>query len=330
MRSIASQLKAIARRVHSMVRAPLDLVLAILSIPSAGVFWVFRREGAERMPITRDLLRSLGVFPIRRHYYEPLFDTRHLAHDLAEDRALPGIDIDPEGQLRLLRELDYVSELQAPGWAGTYLGPEFELSKGAFLSGDAEFLYAFLRHLKPRRVFEIGSGMSTRIARQALVKNQAETGRSVRHVCIEPYEMPWLEEVEGLEVVRRKVEDCPLGFFRELEAGDLLFIDSSHIIRPQGDVLFEYLSLLPALKSGTFVHVHDIFTPRDYPEEWVKDGVSFWNEQYLLEALLSNSPRYKVVAALNYLKKHHFDRLRAVCPFLSKDREPGSFYLTIR
>ncbi len=317
-------------RMRRMVHKPLDVSLAALSIPAACVFLLFRRVGAAQLPITRDLLRLLGVFPIRNHYYEPLFDTRHLARDLSEDRLLPGIDLDPRGQLDLLAKLvAYADETRASDWTGTPRDLEFRLDNPSFQSGDAEFLYCFLRYVKPRRVIEIGSGYSTRVARQALERNRAETGEAARHVCIEPYEMPWLEKL-GVEVARRRVEDCPPALFQELEAGDLLFIDSSHVIRPQGDVVFEYLSLLPTLKPRTFVHVHDIFTPRDYLAEWVKDDVKLWNEQYLLEALLSDSPRYRVVAGLNYLKKHHFDRLKAVCPYLTIEREPGSFYLSIR
>jgi hypothetical protein len=320
--------RPLAHHLFSLIRVPLDVLLAVLSVPAALLLLLFRRVGAWRLPITRDLLRTLGVFPIRNHYYEPLFDTRHLARDLSEDRALPGVDLDPEGQLKLLGQLDYAQEIRALGWTGPPLGLEFRFGNG-FESGDAEFLYAFLRHLKPRRVIEIGSGHSTRVARHALDRNRAETGHAARHVCIEPYEMPWLEQL-GVEVVRRKVEECPPTYFQELEAGDLLFIDSSHVIRPQGDVLFEYLQLLPTLRSGTFVHVHDIFTPRDYLAEWVTDQVKLWNEQYLLEALLTDAPRYRVVAALDYLKRHHFDELRRVCPYLTKEREPGSFYLSIR
>jgi len=123
------------------------------------------------------------------------------------------------------------------------------------------------------------------------------------------------------------VQDLPVAFFGVLEKGDLLFIDSSHMIRPQGDVLYEYLQLLPTLAPGVIVHVHDIFTPRDYLESWVIDEVKFWNEQYLLEALLTDTKSWKVLGALNFLKNNYYRELKAKCPFLTPDREPGSFYL---
>ena len=116
-------------------------------------------------------------------------------------------------------------------------------------------------------------------------------------------------------------------FFSELEENDILFIDSSHIIRPQGDVLFEYLELIPILNKGVIVHVHDIFSPKNYLREWLEDEVRFWNEQYLLEAFLSHNNTWKIIGALNYLHHNHYEKLKSVAPFLTPDREPGSFYI---
>ena len=99
--------------------------------------------------------------------------------------------------------------------------------------------------------------------------------------------MGWLNDVSGIEVLRQRVEQMDKQLFLELEENDILFIDSSHMIRPQGDVLCEYLEILPTLRPGVLVHIHDIFTPRDYPDEWLIDEVKLWNEQYLLEAFLS-------------------------------------------
>ena len=145
-------------------------------------------------------------------------------------------------------------------------------------------------------------------------------------MCIEPFEQPWLNSFNDIELIRSKVEDLDLSYFDKLQAGDFLFIDSSHVIRPQGDVLHEYLTLIPNLNEGVFIHVHDIFSPHDYLQSWIKDDVKFWNEQYLLEALLSNTDSYEVIAALNLLKRNHYDELQAVCPFITEEREPGAFY----
>ena len=114
-----------------------------------------------------------------------------------------------------------------------------------------------------------------------------------------------------------------------LDENDMLIIDSSHIIRPQGDVVTEYLEILPTLAPGVLVHIHDIFTPRDYPESWVKKDVRLWNEQYLLEAFMSFNSGFEVVAALNYLMHHYYEQFAAKCPVLrhQQGREPGAFWI---
>lgn len=98
-------------------------------------------------------------------------------------------------------------------------------------------------------------------------------------------------------------------------------------IRPQGDVLYAYLEILPILERGVIVHLHDIFSPRNYLKEWLVDEVKFWNEQYLLEAFLTHNRSWKIIGALNYLHHNHYEVLKSVAPFLTPNREPGSFYI---
>ena len=204
---------------------------------------------------------------------------------------------------------------------------KFYLNNGTFESGDAEYWYQIIRTIKPKRIFEVGSGNSTLMAIKAINKNQEEDlSHKCDHICIEPYEMPWLEEA-GVTVIRKKVQELELSFFSQLQANDILFIDSSHIIRPQGDVLFEYLELLPSLNKGVIVHVHDIFSPKNYLKQWLQHEVKFWNEQYLLEAFLSHNNSWKILGSLNYLHHNHYDKLNSVAPFLTPEREPGSFYI---
>jgi hypothetical protein len=303
-----------------------DLVLLPLVLPAALILKAVRRIGLMRLRSCAWLLMRIGVLPIRRHYYEPFMDPADLRRALDAERPLPGIDWNIPAQLALLDSLRCEQELAylAAPRSGS---AEFRLKNGSFESGDAEFLYQLIRARKPRRLFEIGSGNSTLIARDALNANRQEMpGYSCKHVCIEPFEAPWLEST-GVTVIRRRVEEVDPELFGELEANDLLFIDSSHVIRPQGDVLTEYLEILPTLRPGVIVHVHDIFSPRDYPGEWVKERMLLWNEQYLLEAFLTGNDSWQVMAALNLLRHRYFDALRRVCPYLTPDREPGSFYM---
>lgn len=315
-------MKTLARRLMPLA----DVILAPFVYPCALLLKAIRRAGVHRMPLCRAVLMQVGVFPIRDHYFEPQFDLRKAAPSLSRERSLPGIDWNVEEQLRVLDALHFSGELEdvpqsAPG------GLEFYMNNGSFVSGDAEYWYQLIRLKKPKRIFEIGSGNSTLMAIRALRRNQGEDASyNCKHVCIEPYPMPWLQELP-VTLIREKVEDIDAGFFSELEENDVLFIDSSHVIRPQGDVLYEYLELLPILGKGVIVHVHDVFSPRNYPAQWLVDEVRLWNEQYLLEAFLSHNGNWKVIGALNYLHHHHYERLKSAAPFLTPDREPGSFYI---
>ncbi len=270
----------------------------------------------------------VGIFPVRDHYYEPLFNPRHLSKSLREDRPLPAIDFNVAEQLSLLGKFDFNEELKKFPLDKTE-NLEFYYHNPSIGTGDAEYLYNMIRFYKPKRIIEIGSGHSTLMALNAVKQNKQDDDKySCEHICIEPYEMSWLETL-GITIVREKVENVDKKLFSNLEAGDILFIDSSHMIRPQGDVLFEYLEILPILKSKVLIHVHDIFTPKDYLDEWVIRDMKLWNEQYLLEAFLSFNKEYRIIGALNYLKHHHFNEISARCPILANEthEEPCSFWL---
>jgi hypothetical protein len=145
--------------------------------------------------------------------------------------------------------------------------------------------------------------------------------------------MNWLEKLSDVEVIRSRVEDLDASPVASLEANDILFIDSSHVIRPQGDVLKIFLEFLPILQPGVLVHLHDIFTPRDYPAGWVVDQVRLWNEQYLLEAFLACNTRFRVFGALNFLSKQYPERLAEKFPVFREKAgncDPGSFWLQSR
>lgn len=306
--------------------------MAPITYLTAVWFKFICRIGLGHAPVSEKIFMSVGVLPVRDHYYEPLINPRkHLRFSLREDRMLPGIDFNVAGQLQLLKEFRYNEELnQFPQERRSEL--EYYYDNHTFGSGDSEILYNIIRHFRPARVIEIGSGNSTLMAYAAIQKNKAENaGYVCEHVCIEPYEQPWLEKLSS-KIIRKKVEDIDPVFFNQLQAGDILFIDSSHIIRPQGDVLFEYLTLLPLLNSGVIVHIHDIFSPRDYLDKWVYENHFMWNEQYILEAFLSMNDKFEVIGALNYLRHNYRNEMAAACPVFAKQagREPGSFWIRRR
>ncbi len=303
-----------------------DILLIPFVYPAAWLLKNIRRGGVWRLPHCKNAFMNVGVFPIRAHYYEPQFNNQNPNPPFSQDRNLQGINWNVSCQLEMLERFNFSEELaNIPQKKPSTL--KFYLNNEAFESGDAEYWYQIIRTIKPKRIFEVGSGNSTLMAIDAINKNQSEDPNyKCEHICIEPYEMPWLEET-GVTVVRKKVEEVELSFFSQLEENDILFIDSSHIIRPQGDVLFEYLELLPSLNTGVIVHVHDIFSPKNYLTKWLQDDVRFWNEQYLLEAFLSHNSSWKIVGALNYLHHNHYKKFSSVIPFLTPEHEPGSFYI---
>lgn len=316
--------------IQRIRRAIVDILIAVLAFPS-GVILRRARRAWRYMPFTRKVLRAVGVFPLRVHFYEPVVYADDLRRPLDQVRSIPGLDLNVEGQLELLRQLRYADELRQIPLRKTAKSdrPSFCYYNGTFEGGDAEFLYSMIRRFKPKRVFEIGSGNSTLMARLAMERNRSEDpAYECRHLCIEPYMQPWLEQT-GAVIVRQRVELCDLSLFDELESGDILFVDSSHVIRPQGDVLFEVLEVFGRLKPGVFIHVHDVFTPRDYIEKWVVEDQRFWNEQYLIEAFLSFNKEFEIIGALNHLAHSYRQDLSEACPIFAADpnSEPKSLWL---
>lgn len=315
------------RRAVAKFLPVLDVVLMPFTYIAALWFLALRRGGIDRANVSRKIFLKVGVFPIRDHYYEPVFNSAHIRLRTGE-RNLPGFKLNIEEQLGLLSLFDYRSELTALPFDKKAEG-QYYYNNPSFFAGDAEFLYSMIRLKKPNRIIEIGSGFSTLMMLEAIKKNKAEDRNyDCKVTCVEPYEMPWLEKT-GVEVIRKRVQELESSLFQTLQSGDFLFIDSSHVIRPDGDVLFEYLEILPVLRDGVIVHIHDIYTPFDYPREYFEKHIIFINEQYLVEAFLSLNDKFKIVAALNYLKHRHFERLVKCCPALEQQphQEPRSLWI---
>ncbi len=316
--------------IKQIRRTIVDFIIAILAFPSGVVLRRARRAWAY-MPMTRKVLRTVGVFPVRQHFYEPVIFAEDLRRPLSQERAIPGLDLNVQEQLDLFKQLTYADELKQFPIKGDAKAEQrtFFFNNGTFEGADAGVLYSMIRHFKPQRMVEIGGGNSTLVTRLAIARNQSDDAAyQCRHVCIEPYLQPWLENC-GAEVIRKRVELCDFSLFDELESGDILFVDSSHVVRPQGDVLFEVLEVFGRLKPGVIVHIHDVFTPRDYIERWVVAEQRLWGEQYLLEAFLAFNSQFKIIGALNYLSHNHTSTLLDVCPIIGSggNEEPRSMWI---
>lgn len=248
------------------------------------------------------------------HYYEPIPDFRTItSQQLERRREFRSIDFRWDEQLRLLRELadGYRDELQQ-------LDRE-DFRNDYFAGFDAAVYYSLIRYLKPKRVIEIGSGYSTRFANKALTRNANDATLT----CIEPHPERLNCRKLNLDLIQKRVEEIDVDFFSQLEANDILFIDSSHTVKFGSDVCYEFLDVLPTLKPGVWVHVHDIFFPHDYPAEWLLKRRLALNEQYLLEAFLSFNREFQIALANHWLM---LDHTAAVNELWNDDGVSSSFW----
>ncbi len=231
------------------------------------------------------------------HFYSPITDGAELRENesaIWDKDDYAGIDFNEDSHRELLQVINrYAPEFQYP--AETPADPNaYFTTNGQFMGGDALTLYALLRHWQPKRIIETGSGFSSLL--MADVNNRPLGGQS--HItCIEPYPRPFLiAGVPGIQgLIQKKIQDVPLETFDALEAGDIFFVDTSHICKTGSDVNHIYFKIFPRLKKGVYIHVHDIFFPNEYPRNWVIDQNRSWNEQYLLRALLMYSTAFKVL-----------------------------------
>jgi hypothetical protein len=273
-----------------------------------------------------------GLHVVRASYDSPVPDTRQLADERWLARSeMVGVELAPERQLHRLAEL-------ATAWRGEYTrfprdpvpgSPDaFYLDNGAFGPVDAELAYAMMRQVRPHRVIEVGAGFSTRCIGQALLRNAAD-GYPADFTTIDPAGDGALARVPGVSrhLVAR-VETVPLDTFASLETGDILFIDSPHVITLGGAVAYLFLDVIPRLPPGVFVHVHDIFLPAAYPREWVMRDYRFYTEQLLLQAFLAFNRVFQVELMGSYLHLAHSAALAAAIPSYQASRDrPGSFWM---
>jgi hypothetical protein len=260
-----------------------------------------RRFARRNSVAFRQSLEAAG-FQVARDgdYYSPLPSVARLKANAARwnrASALRGVDYDLPAMKSALAELlaRYLDEfLSYPPYA--------QVQKIGFGLGytavDALTLYMMIRHLKPRRYIEVGSGVSTFYCSLAAERNASE-GHPLEMTCIEPYPFEKLSTIPGIRVLPQKVEDVDISLFQQLQQNDVLFIDSSHILRVDGDVPFLYLEVLPVLNVGVVTHIHDIPYPFNspYPPElWIfgEEWPMFWNEPMVLQAFLAFNKNFKI------------------------------------
>jgi hypothetical protein len=260
--------------------------------------------------IRQELAEAAGFHVLPRSFDSPVLHPEEINYAaLSKPRALPAIDFRVAPALELLARLKpFAAELDAIPYefsadAPFWFTPEFLLS---FPDYDTAVLYSLLRQLKPKRYVELGCGYSSIVSSYALQRNQQE-GTACDAVYADPEPRLPLDKTLPIgRLLLERVQNVPLDLFTQLQAGDVLFIDTSHTLKIQSDVEQELLRILPSLAPGVWIHFHDVFTPYDYPEEWVRKPIRLYaNEQYAVECLLSGGNRYQVEIPLHYLVRDH-------------------------
>ena len=171
-----------------------------------------------------------------------------------------------------------------------------------FTTPDVDVLYAIISYLKPKRFIEVGSGNSTLIARRAVSDNGLDT----KIISIDPNPRKDVSVAVDIQHLSR-LETVDLSLFDQMQAGDVLFIDSSHELQIGNDVAVLYLQVIPKLPVGVIIHIHDIFLPYEYPQEWIVNQRWKWNEQQLVQAMLYFSDKFEVLWPGHYLQNTRTD-----------------------
>lgn len=274
-----------------LLRTVLDFLLTPFIVVTAPLYYFIAKTG-----IGMALCRRFKFHPLLIHFYQPVPEYELLPPSYFQQKQdLPGVTIDMTVIQDYLQQLGRFSpecgwpEHKTDGHLYFWRNPSFSYS-------SACILHAMIRTNQSRRLIEIGSGFSSLIAMNALRLN--DPSEQFQMHCVEPYPVKWLAEIKHpyLYLHTKPVQELPVDFFTQLEPNDILFIDSSHVSKLNSDVNFLFLRVLPRLKKGVIVHIHDIYIPYEYPQiHFWGDWKIFWNEQYLLQAFLSGNKDFSII-----------------------------------
>ena len=189
--------------------------------------------------------------------------------------------------------------------------------------GDALILRAMIGRYRPARVIEVGSGFSS-----ACMLDAAEDAgiEDFSLTCIDPYPGPVLSllrpsDAKRVRIVNKPVQEVPVDLFLGLRRGDILFIDSTHVLKTGSDVCHELFAILPRLAVGVIAHFHDCQYPFEYPDGWIFDDNRSWNEIYAVRAFLMYNSHFEILFWNGFFARSRRARIAATFPaFL---RQPG-------
>jgi hypothetical protein len=259
------------------------------------------------------------------HFYSPVVDTSSVVHlfDGGDvPNSLNGISLDGGEQLAKWEQL-LPHLLTVPFTDAGSPGHRYRFDNPAYGVGDACIYSAMLMAHRPRRIIEIGSGFSSACALDTI---EYCLKQDVDVTFIEPYpqllkSLLTAKDRKRTRIIESGVQNVDLEVFRSLQSGDILFIDSTHVLKTGSDVHFELFEVLPVLNPGVLIHIHDVFWPFEYPRPWVVDENRSWNELYALRAFLMHNKVYGIEFFNDYFAKVHHDVVQRDFPMML--RNPG-------
>ncbi len=254
------------------------------------------------------ILKKNSLFPAG-HFYSPIVNPEEINKREKEiwkdnnEKKLGLISLNSEFQLNLLTHLNaFYSEM--PFQKKKHNGLRYYFENKFYSYTDAIILYSLIRHFEPKHIIEIGSGFSSALM---LDVNQLFFKNKINTTFIDPnperlYSILNTTD-ENLNIIAEEVQSINPLYFKQLEAGDILFVDSSHISKTGSDLNFVLFEIIPILESGVIIHFHDIFYPFEYPKTWVYEGRN-WNENYLLKAFLMGNNEFEILFFSHYMHEH--------------------------
>jgi hypothetical protein len=282
---------------------------------------------------------ALGYNVVKKSSY---YSTLPILNELEQTRGrwdrpseLAGLDADVPSMTTRLSELAHRWEHEFAETAGDYRANTRRGFGPGLPHFDAQTLYFFLREHKPRTYLEVGSGLSTYYASLAAQRN-AEEGSSLQITCIEPYPFKALRSLPDFELIEGFVQDVPLERFESLESGDVLFIDSSHALKIDSDVAYLFLEVLPRIKPGVFVHIHDVHFPFNGPfpaDTWLfgERWPMYWNEAMVVQTFLAFNPAFEILLSVPMIRHHDepflIDRFPDYVTLAEDPNPPSSLWL---
>jgi predicted O-methyltransferase YrrM len=248
------------------------------------------------------------------HFYSPIPSLQEIREKEASlfpknPGKVAAVDFNDEGQIDLVKKLDSYC-VDFPYVSKREINSRYRPNNPAISEYDARMLFCLIRHLRPRRVVEVGIGYSSCVILDA---NEVFFENSISCTFIDPYPDLLLSlmkegDRDRVQIIRDKVQDVSLDVFASLSAGDLLLIDSSHVSKIGSDVNHIFFQVLPSLNRGVYINLHDVFYPFEYPKEWIYKGLC-WNEDYLLRAFLEYNHAFQIQVFPNYLAHVHRDKV---------------------